>query len=215
MRLASYFKKSFLIKSFFLLSPLFSFSGCALFEPAGAGLRNFHTVVLDPGHGGYDSGARSVSGMDEKNLTLDLAQRLKPLLEKRGYHVILTRTNDTFIPLGTRIAIANAHTDAIFVSIHFNASPSRAASGIEAYYYNQYSKGLAATIFKELPSAYGAHSRGVKQAVFFVLHHNHRPATLLELGFSSNRCENALLQKPVTRQHLAEHIAQGVIACRN
>ena len=196
------------------MSPLFFLSGCALFEPAGADLRNFHTVVLDPGHGGCDSGARAVSGMDEKKLTLDLAQRLKPLLENHGYHVVLTRTNDTFIPLGTRIAISNAHADAIFVSLHFNASPSRAASGIEAYYYNQYSKRLASTIFKELPSAYGAHPRGIKQAVFFVLHHNRRPATLLELGFASNRQENALLQNPATRQRLAEHIAQGVTHCK-
>jgi len=192
-----------------------SFSSCALFEPEGENLRNVHTIILDPGHGGYDSGAHTVRGLDEKKLTLDLSLQLKPLLEKKGYHVILTRTNDTFIPLGTRTAISNAHPNAIFVSIHFNASPKRSASGIEAYYYNASSKRLATIIFKELPSSYGAHPRGIKQATFFVLHHNRRPAVLLELGFVSNPRENTLLQKPIIRERLAEHIAAGIAACRN
>jgi len=64
--------------------------------------------VLDPGHGGCDPRARAVKGMDEKNLSLDVAQRVKPLLEAEGYRVIMTRTNDTFIPLAARASIANA-----------------------------------------------------------------------------------------------------------
>lgn len=183
--------------------------GCALFQD-GSSLRNFHTVVIDPGHGGYDHGARSVSGLNEKSLTLDVAQRLKPLLQAKGYHVIMTRTTDTFIPLGGRTAISNAHPDAAFVSIHFNSSPNHSAKGIETYYYNNASTHLADSILRQLIPVYGARQRGVKHAVYYVLHHNHRPATLLELGFISNPSENALLQNPSTRQHLAEHIAAGI-----
>ena len=77
--------------------------GCALFEE-GSGLSNFHTVVLDAGHGGYDNGAKAVHGMPEKSLTLDMVSRVKPLLQQRGYRVIMTRDTDVFIPLGGRTA---------------------------------------------------------------------------------------------------------------
>ena len=183
--------------------------GCALFEE-GAGLSNFHTVVLDPGHGGYDNGAKAVRGLPEKMLTLDVARRVKPLLEARGYHVVMTRTTDVFIPLGNRTGISNAHTDAAFVSIHFNSAPRRAANGVETYYYNPRSAPLASNILREIASCYGSHSRGTKYARYYVLHHNERPATLLELGFVSNAQENSLLQDPAVRQRLAERIAAGI-----
>jgi N-acetylmuramoyl-L-alanine amidase len=183
--------------------------GCALFEE-GAGLSNFRTVVLDPGHGGYDHGAHAVRGMDEKMLTLDVAQRVKPLLEERGYHVVMTRTTDVFIPLGERTAISNAHPDAVFVSIHCNWAPRRSASGVEAYYFNSHSKPLAKNILSEISGSYGSHSRGVKFAQYFVLHHNQRPATLLELGFISNLKEDMSLQDPAVRQKIAEKISIGI-----
>lgn len=193
---------------------LFSFSGCALFETGDARLHMFHTVILDPGHGGCDPGARAVKGVNEKQLSLDIAQRVKPLLEAEGYRVIMTRTNDTFIPLETRTAIANAHSNAIFVSIHFNASPKRHASGVETYYYCYGSEPLAAALFQELCRQRRCPRRGVKRAVFYVLSHNHCPATLLELGFVSNRQENALLQTPKMRQQLAKQIAAGIERAR-
>lgn len=190
-----------------LLAALF-LPGCALFE--GAGLSNFHTVVLDPGHGGYDNGARAAKGLPEKMLTLDVARRVKPLLEAHGYRVIMTRTTDVFIPLGGRTDISNAHPDAAFVSIHFNSSPRRAATGVETYYYDRRSAPFAANILREIAPCYGSHSRGVKYARYYVLHHNERPATLLELGFISNPGENAILQDPRVRQRLAARIAEGI-----
>lgn len=183
--------------------------GCALFEE-GAGLSNFRTVVVDAGHGGYDNGAKARQGLPEKMLTLDVARRLKPLLEARGYRVVMTRTTDVFIPLGGRTGISNSHPDAAFVSIHFNCSPRRAADGVETYYYDRRSAPLAANILREIACCYGSHSRGVKYARFYVLHHNQRPATLLELGFVSNAKENAKLQDPRVRQLLAERIAAGI-----
>jgi N-acetylmuramoyl-L-alanine amidase len=183
--------------------------GCALFEE-GAGLSNFRTVVLDPGHGGYDNGAKAARGLNEKMLTLDVARRVKPLLESRGYHVVMTRNSDVFIPLGGRTGISNAHSDAAFVSIHCNWANRRSANGVEAYYYNPRSAPLAANILREIAGCYGSHSRGVKFAGYYVLHHNERPATLLELGFISNGKENASLQDPAVRQRIAEKIAIGI-----
>jgi len=183
--------------------------GCALFEE-GARLSNFRTVVLDPGHGGYDNGAKAARGLNEKMLTLDVTRRVKPLLESRGYHVVMTRNSDVFIPLGGRTGISNAHPDAAFVSIHCNWANRRSANGVEAYYYNPRSAPLATNILREIAGCYGSHSRGVKFARYYVLHHNERPATLLELGFISNGKENASLQDPAVRQRIAEKIAIGI-----
>ncbi len=191
------------------LAALFLLPGCALFDE-GASLSNFHTVVVDAGHGGYDRGAKAARGMDEKMLTLDVARRLKPLLEARGYRVVMTRSTDVFIPLGRRTGISNTHPDAAFVSIHFNSAPRRSASGVETYYYNQRSAPFANNILREIAGCYGSHTRGVKFARYYVLHHNERPATLLELGFISNPAENARLQDPAARQNLAQHIAAGI-----
>lgn len=183
--------------------------GCALFE-SGADLSNFRTVVIDPGHGGIDHGAHAVRGMDEKMLTLDVAQRLRPLLQRRGYHVVMTRNSDIFIPLGVRTAISNAHPDAAFVSIHCNWTPKRSVTGVESYYYNPHSAPFAANILHSIYDCYGSHSRGVKPCHYYVLHHNLRPATLVELGFISNPQENARLQDPAIRQRLAEQLAAGI-----
>jgi len=204
-------KRALMIRALRLL-PLMAallLPGCALFEQ-GAGLSNFRTVVLDAGHGGYDNGAKAVKGLPEKMLTLDVARRVKPLLEARGYKVVMTRTTDVFIPLGGRTGISNSHPEAAFVSIHFNSAPRRAADGVETYYYDRRSAPLAANILREIACCYGSHNRGVKYARYYVLHHNERPATLLELGFVSNAKENAKLQDPRVRQILAEKIAAGI-----
>ena len=84
-------------------------------------LGQFKTVVLDPGHGGYDKGATSGYGC-EKDFALDVARNIKPLLEAKGLNVKMTRDSDIFVPLELRARIANATKDAIFVSIHFNAT---------------------------------------------------------------------------------------------
>src|SRR5690606_14214165 len=90
------------------------------------------TVVLDPGHGGHDRGAQCVYGA-EKMFTLDLALRAKKMLEAQGFRVVMTRTSDVFIPLEERVKIGNRYPDAIFVSIHFNSSSNRAATGLETF----------------------------------------------------------------------------------
>jgi N-acetylmuramoyl-L-alanine amidase len=94
-------------------------------------------IVLDPGHGGHDTGTVGPQGLREKDLVLDVAQRLGRLIETRmGSEVIFTRSDDTFIPLETRTAIANEAKADLFLSIHANSSPLRTAAGVETYYLN-------------------------------------------------------------------------------
>jgi len=92
------------------------------------------TVILDPGHGGDDSGTKS-GGTQEKQLTLDIARRVRALLEMHlGVHVMLTRDGDTAVPLDARVAFANNHQGDLFLSLHANAAPSPAVEGSEVYY---------------------------------------------------------------------------------
>ncbi len=93
-------------------------------------------VMIDPGHGGFDPGTISSSGLEEKDLALAIAARLRRALETRGMRVQMTRDNDVFIPLPERTRIANRANADLFVSIHLNSSPNPAASGIEVYYLN-------------------------------------------------------------------------------
>lgn len=93
------------------------------------------TLVIDPGHGGDDTGTRGAAGTQEKQLTLDIAHRLKPLLEARfGARVVLTRDADVAVSHDARIALANSSKGALFLSLHANAAPSSVVEGAEVYY---------------------------------------------------------------------------------
>ena len=94
-------------------------------------------IVIDAGHGGHDSGTLGVDGIEEKDVVLDVALRLGKLLSDRlGAEVIYTRSDDTFVPLETRTAIANKAQADLFLSIHANSSPDESARGVETYYLN-------------------------------------------------------------------------------
>ena len=108
-------------------------------------------IVVDAGHGGNDLGAKGYRGIQEKNVNLAIALRLKDILTSRyKYRVILTRGDDTFIPLPGRGKIANDNNADVFVSVHANAAPRRAAHGIETYYLGQgHSEEAKATAARE------------------------------------------------------------------
>jgi len=181
----------------------------------GPGAGHFDTVVVDAGHGGHDSGARSRTGSNEKVLALDTAKRLASILRRNGFRVIENRTGDYFVTLGNRVKASNSLSSSVFVSIHYNWARRQGAHGIEVYYYSRRSARMAANVLREIVRVYPTDNRGIKQRGFYVLKNSRRPAILCELGFVSNPQDNKYVQSASVRQRLAEKIAAGIIAERN
>ena len=168
------------------------------------------TVVIDAGHGGHDRGGIPGQRIAEKDMTLDVAQRLRNVLSRNGYRVVMTRDSDVFVPLGTRVAIANSYRNAIFVCIHFNATGRRGASGIETYFYDRDSLPLASAIHYYVAGGAPSDNRGVRRRGYYVLRKTRIPAVLVECGFLTNPTEAAYARNASYRQKLAEEIAAGV-----
>ena len=168
------------------------------------------TVVIDAGHGGFDRGGIPGQRVSEKDMTLDVARRLKSVLEASGYRVVMTRDSDVFVPLGTRCAIANSSRNAIFVSVHFNSATRSGASGIETYFYNRDSLSLASAIHHYVAGGAPSSNRGVRRRGYFVLRRTNMPSVLVECGFLTNPTEAGYAQNASYRQKLAEAIAAGV-----
>jgi len=124
------------------------------------------TVVIDAGHGGSDRGGIPGQRIPEKEMTLDVAQRLKALLAASGYRVVMTRDSDVFVPLATRVAIANSYRNAIFVCIHFNSARRMGANGIETYFYSRDSLQLASAVHYYVAGGAPTRNRGVRRRGF-------------------------------------------------
>jgi N-acetylmuramoyl-L-alanine amidase len=186
---------------------LSAFAGLIALTASAFGQR---TVVIDAGHGGHDRGGVPGQRISEKDKTLDVAQRLKRVLQASGYRVVMTRDSDVFIPLGTRCAIANAHPGATFVSIHFNCASRSGANGIETYYYRSDSAGLAQSIHRNVLSGAPTENRGIRRRGFYVLRKTAIPSVLVECGFLTNPTEGSLALTANYRQTLAEQIARGI-----
>jgi N-acetylmuramoyl-L-alanine amidase len=168
------------------------------------------TVVIDAGHGGSDRGGIPGQRIPEKEMTLDVAQRLKTLLAAGGYRVVMTRDSDVFVPLPGRVAIANSYGNAIFVCIHFNSAKRMGAGGIETYFFSRESLPLASAIHYYVAGGAPSSNRGVRRRGFYVLRKTSVPAVLVECGFLTNPTEGEYVQTAAYRQKLAEEIAAGV-----
>jgi N-acetylmuramoyl-L-alanine amidase len=168
------------------------------------------TVVIDAGHGGYDRGGIPGQRVAEKDMTLDVAQRLKRVLAASGYRVVMTRDSDVFVSLGERVAIANSYPNALFVCIHFNSANRMGAGGIETYFYSRDSLPLASAIHYFVAGGAPSSNRGVRRRGYYVLRKTKIPAVLVECGFLTNPTEAAYAQTASYRQKLAEEIATGV-----
>ncbi len=173
-------------------------------------------VVIDAGHGGTDEGAK-VNTFMEKKLTLTTALLTKKHLEELGYRVIMTRNRDIYLPLQRRVSIANKTKGSLFVSLHFNSSPSAEAKGIEIFYFDsrelwrtKASKRLANCILYRVIDQTDAVSRGIKQGNFHVIRETDMPAVLVEGGFMTNREERGRLRDKEYLDRLAVGIAQGI-----
>jgi len=177
---------------------------------AASGSSGLPTVVIDAGHGGHDRGGIPGQRIAEKDMTLDVAQRLRNVLAAKGYNVVMTRDSDVFVPLGTRVAIANSYRNAIFVCIHFNATQRAGAGGIETYFYSRDSLPLASAVHYYVAGGAPSSNRGVRRRGYYVLRRTNVPAVLVECGFLTNPTEAAYAQTASYRQKLAEEIAAGV-----
>jgi len=196
-------------------------------------------IVIDPGHGGSDTGTRGVAtAAPEKVYTLDWALRLRPLLEARGWRVIMTRTSDVELSLVDRVAIADKANAAIFLSLHFNSgAQNRDLAGVETYCltptgmpshlvrgyeddmrqafpnngYDEQNLMLALRLHRSMVRHAGAPDRGLRRARFMgVLRSQNRPAVLIEAGYLSNPVEARKIATPEYRQRLAEAVALGL-----
>jgi N-acetylmuramoyl-L-alanine amidase len=175
---------------------------------------SFSTVVIDPGHGGFDRGGIPGQRVPEKMVALDTALRLQKILQRAGLRTVMTRSTDVFVPLPARSAIANAERDAIFVSIHYNASPRSGANGIETYSENNRGAVLAARIQRQIINRVSTENRGIRSAEYYVLRNCRLPAVLVECGFLTNPTEAQLALTTPYRQQVAEQIAAGIIEQR-
>ena len=189
-----------------IIAMIASFSALAPFARA----QSRSTIVIDAGHSGFDRGGVPGQRISEKDKTLDVAQRLRNILRADGYRVIMTRDSDVFIPLPTRVAIANSYRNASFVSIHFNCASRIGANGIETYYYRGDSAALASSIHRNVVSGASSENRGIRRRGFYVLRRTAIPSVLVECGFLTNPTEGRLAQTGDYRQRLAEQIARGI-----
>jgi N-acetylmuramoyl-L-alanine amidase len=170
------------------------------------------TVVIDPGHGGKDPGATSVLGFYEKDINLSVALEVARLLEQRGLRVKMTRTDDYYVELEDRAAIANNIEADLFVSIHADSFPKNTRRGYTIYIANAASSSSrkAANAIARSMSGTGLNSFGVDTANYHVLTGTRGPAVLVELGYLSNRREAALLRSSSFQDRLAQAVADGI-----
>jgi N-acetylmuramoyl-L-alanine amidase len=188
-------------------------AACAL-TCSAALAASFSTVVIDPGHGGFDRGGIPSNIIPEKGVALDVARRLRGYLADAGFRTVMTRSSDTFVTLDGRVAIANRQRRAIFVSIHFYSARRRGANGIETFYGSAKAKRLASLIQRYAMKTTSGENRGIKKARFYVLRKSRIPAVLIECGFLTNRQDARRASRPAYRDQLARQIARAIIAFR-
>ncbi|MDO5116170.1 MAG: N-acetylmuramoyl-L-alanine amidase [Synergistaceae bacterium] len=167
-------------------------------------------ICIDAGHGGKDPGA-CAGGVREKDITLIMAKLIGGKLA--GRTVVYTRTDDSYVELSERAAIANRSKADLFVSIHCNSATSEKANGAEVYTHTSQSDrsvAAASAIYKKLLAASGMTGRGIKAANYAVLRETKMPAVLVELGFISNAADRSKLTNPVWQEKAAEAIAAGI-----
>jgi N-acetylmuramoyl-L-alanine amidase len=192
-------------------------AGCA-HAPSTTGPRagGFTTVLIDPGHGGKDSGGtsgrRSAPFLREKDLTLDTARRVRDLLNRAGLRTVLTRDNDYFVELDDRVAMANRlGNGAVLVSIHYNATGSSAPRGVQTFFWHANSHGLATRIQQNVVQATGETDNGVTRRRLRLTRNPEIPCVLCECAYLTNPAENAKAAQASYRQLIANGIANGIL----
>ena len=173
------------------------------------GPKGFRTVVIDAGHGGADSGARSPStGELEKDLALDVAKRVQRELSGQ-FRTVMMRSDDTFVDLDDRVAKASHYGDGVLVSIHFNSGPSH-LRGPETFYWRVDSYSLARRIQRKLEALAGTSQRGLARRRIRLTRNPQIPCVLAECGYLSNAEDARFAHDPGYRGRLAGAIASAI-----
>jgi len=168
-------------------------------------------VILDAGHGGNDGGTSS-GDIIEKYITLDISEKMKPLLEEKGIEVIMTRVEDEYVALEERTQLANEAEGNLFFSLHCNYyEEGSSVAGLESYYYAEgNSKECAESIIETLKARGNISARNAKERDYYVLKFTHMPAVLIELGYLSNPTERNQLVTDSYQQLMAEELTEAI-----
>lgn len=169
-------------------------------------------VVIDPGHGGKDSGAPGLGGLLEKDVILPIGKRVAAILEQNGIQAVLTRDADFFVELQGRVDIAKRVNATLFVSIHANSVDNRPdVNGLEVYYYDS-GYALAEVVRNTILQDIGTiKNRGTRKARFYVLRKSSMPSILVETGYMTGYEDNPRLGTREYQNRMAEAIAHGIL----
>lgn len=168
-------------------------------------------IIVDPGHGGHDPGTVGVSGIQEKDINLEIALKLASQLKSQGYDVIMTRDRDEYIDNHSRAKLANKKRGGLFISIHANAMENdNWTNGVQVLYYpdrDGINISLANKVLESILEKTGANNKGiVERKDLIVLNRTKMPAILVEAGFLTNPNEEELLKKPDYQDKIVEGI---------
>ncbi len=186
-------------------------------------------IVIDPGHGGDDCGARGRSGLTEKDVVLDIGRHLAGLFNRAAVYTVMTRDEDEDLAgdsglgpmqrkrldLESRVDLAARGGADLYISIHANSFPEPVWSGAQTFYHSrsEESRALAQAVQKELVARLGPNLRKAKPGDdYFVLRKSTMPAVIVEVGFLSNPREESLLAQPDYRRRVAEAIFHGTVS---
>jgi N-acetylmuramoyl-L-alanine amidase len=169
-------------------------------------------VIIDPGHGGKDSGAIGIGGVLEKDVILPISKRITEVLERNGIQVIMTRGSDYFVTLPGRVTMAQRANADVFVSIHANSAGANRpeVSGLETYHYDSGLR-LAQIVHSKILQSLNVRDRNVRKARFYVLRKTSMPSILVETGFLTGRDDAAKLRTSAYQNQMADAIAQGIL----
>lgn len=168
------------------------------------------SIILDPGHGGFDPGSTAISGEFEKDLTLRASLAIQDYLRSRGATVFLTRTDDTFVTLENRALFSSIIQADVFISVHFNAFETSNAYGVSSHYAYEDSEQLATYIQAALVKHTQLKDRGALKDSYIVLNENTIPSTLLELGYITTQADFDAIVSPVFNEKVGKAIAEGL-----
>ncbi|EQJ97948.1 N-acetylmuramoyl-L-alanine amidase family protein [Clostridioides difficile P51] len=192
-------------------------------EPGNSGGK---TVMIDPGHGGSDTGTtgKPLGGIKEKDYTLNTSLATTEYLRSKGFNVIMTRDTDKTLSLGNRTALSNSLKPDLFTSIHYNGSTNKQGHGVEVFYKLKDKNGgttktVATNILNRILEKFKLTNRGIKTRVLpsdstkdylYVLRSNDMPAVLVECAFLDNENDMSLINSSAKVKEMGTQIGKGI-----